>query len=181
MPDFPFLVTVWIGPIIGSDILRATTWRWGYGVWCIILPVMFSPLAITLFLNNRKAKKLGLTAQRPWAGLPFGKILENLWSELDIGGIIFLSAAFSLILIPLTIAPKVSNGWRSGNVITMLVIGVVCLFVFPFWESKKKFAPRPLIPLFLFKSRTFCAGAAVGFLYFGKQSSQTSHIITNLE
>jgi MFS family permease len=132
---------------------------------------MFSPLAITLFLSNWKAKKLGLTAPRPWAGLSFTKILKNLWCELDIGGIILLSAAFSLILIPLTIASKVSDGWRSGRVIAMLVIGVVCLFTFPFWESLKKLAPRPLIHLFLFKSRTFCAGATVGFFYFCKQFS----------
>jgi MFS family permease len=168
LPDLPFLVTVWIGSIIGQDILNTTTWRWGYGIWCIILPTMFSPLAIILLLNNRKANSLGLTAARPWAGMSFMQMVKNLWFELDIGGSILLSAAFALILIPLTIASKSYDGWGNGSVIAMIVLGVVCLSFFPFWESRKKLAPVPLIPLHLLKSRTFCAGCVVGFFYFSK-------------
>ncbi|TVY83694.1 Siderophore iron transporter mirC [Lachnellula suecica] len=166
LPDIPFLITVWVGSIIGEDILKTTTWRWGYGIWCIILPVMFLPLALTLYLNNRKAKKLGLTETSPWKGIGFRNIMKSLWTELDIGGIVFLSGAFALILIPLTIASKAKDGWGSGNIIAMLVIGVVCFIAFPFWESSKKLAPRPLIPLHLLRSRTFSCGCAAGFFYF---------------
>lgn len=74
MPDTPFLVTVWIGSIIGNGIYHTTTWRWGYGIWCIILPATFLPLALTLFLNNREAKKLGLTAPSKWKSLNFFQI-----------------------------------------------------------------------------------------------------------
>lgn len=77
-----------------------------------------------------------------------------------------LSAAFSLILIPCTIALKAANGWQSGDIIAMLVIGFICLLVYPFWESNKKLAPRPSTPLRLFKFRTFCAGCGLGFCYF---------------
>ena len=167
LPDIPFLITVWIGSIIGNDIIKTMTWRWGYGIWCIILPVMFLPLAITLFLNNRRAKKMGLTSASPFAELSVMQRLKTLWLELDMGGIILLSAAFALILIPLTIASKASDGWGSPSIITMLAIGIVSLIGFPLWESSKKVAPRPLIPLHLLKSRTFCAGCAVGFFYFG--------------
>lgn len=168
LPDIPFLITVWIGSIIGNDILKTTTWRWGYAMWCIILPVMFLPLGVTLFVNNRKARELGLTVPSPWRGLGIGQLLKNLWLELDIGGIVLLSAAFSLILIPCTIASKAAKGWHSGSIIAMLVIGFVCLIIFPFWESSKKLAPRPLTPLHLLKSRTFCAGCGIGFFYFSK-------------
>jgi MFS family permease len=168
LPDLPFLVTVWIGSIIGNYILQTTTWRWGYGIWCIILPVMFLPLAITLFLNNRKAKKMGLTAPSAWKGLGVKSILKRSWFELDLGGILLLSGAFALILIPLTIASKSSGGWGSGYIIAMLVIGIVCFLIFPIWESNRVLAPRPLIPLHLLKSRTFSAGCAVGFFYFSK-------------
>ncbi|CZR66843.1 probable major facilitator protein MIRC (siderophore transporter) [Phialocephala subalpina] len=166
LPDIPFLITVWCGSIIGNDIINTTTWRWGYGMWCIVLPVMFLPLSSALFWNNRKAKKLGLTAPSPWRRIGVVQILKSLWFELDIGGIILLSAAFSLILIPCTIASKAANGWQSGDIIAMLVIGFVCLFLYPLWESNKKLAPGSLTPLRLFKSRTFCAGCALGFFYF---------------
>jgi MFS family permease len=170
LPDLPFLVTVWIGSIIGNDILKTATWRWGYGIWCIILPVIFLPLAITLFSNNRKAEKMGLTAPSAWEGLGVKEILKRSWFELDLGGILLLSGAFALILIPLTIAAKSSDGWGRGDIITMLVIGIVCSLIFPIWESNKVLAPRPLIPLRLLKSRTFSAGCGVGFFYFS-----TSH------
>ena len=180
LPDTPFLVTVWVGSIIGNGILRTATWRWGYGIWCIILPVMFLPLALTLFLNNRKAKRLGLTAPSQWKGLGTRQIVKGLWSELDVGGIVLLSGAFALILIPLTIASKAKNGWGSADIIAMLVLGISCFIAFPFWESVEKLAPRPLISLHLLKSRTFSAGCGVGFFYFGSSIFSISQLDTNL-
>ncbi|CAG8960683.1 hypothetical protein HYFRA_00013451 [Hymenoscyphus fraxineus] len=165
LPDVPFLITVWIGSIIGNDILKTTTWRWGYGMWCIILPALFLPLALTLFSNNRKAKRLGLTSSSQFKGMGVLKALKTVWFELDVGGIVLLGGAFSLILIPLTLASKTKGGWHDGGIIAMLVIGFVLLVIFPLWESWKRAAPRPLIPLHLF-NRTFCAGCGLGFFYF---------------
>ncbi|KAM0155394.1 hypothetical protein ACHAPC_005108 [Botrytis cinerea] len=166
LPQIPFLITVWIGAPIGDKILKTTTWRWGYGIWCIILPVVFLPLALSLFLNNRKAKKAGLTAPSPLKKLGPIAIITTLWNDLDIGGMILLSAAFALILIPLTIASKASKGWASPDIIAMIVLGVICFISFPVWESVKTLAPHPLVPLGLLKSRTFCAGCGIGFFYF---------------
>ncbi|KAH7419589.1 siderophore iron transporter-like protein [Cadophora sp. MPI-SDFR-AT-0126] len=148
LPDIPFLITVWIGSLIGNDILSTTTWRWGYGIWCVILPVMFMPLALSLFLNNRKAKKIGLTTESQFKGMSAWQVVKHLWFDLDMGGILLLSAAFALILISLTIASR------------------YCFVVFPFWENIKTLAPHPLIPMHLLKSRTCSAGCGVGFFYF---------------
>ncbi|KAI1269920.1 siderophore iron transporter mirC [Xylariaceae sp. FL1019] len=168
LPDTPFLVTVWIGPLIGAIIIATSTWRWAYGLWAIVLPAVFLPLALTLFLNGRRAKRMGLKPpKRSYAaGLsPFG-LAKKLWNDLDIGGIILLSAAFALILIPLTLAKSTPGGWRSPKIIALIVLGFVLLVVFPFWEGSKRLAPHPLIPLELLRSRTFSAGCAIGFFYF---------------
>lgn len=171
LPDTPFLVTTWIGSIIGEDILRTTgSWRWGYGIWAIILPVTFLPLALSLLLNQRKAQKLGLTPPSPWKGVSIRTGAKSLWFEIDIGGILILSAAIALILIPLTLSNTISGGWSNGKIIAMLTIGGVCVFLFPVWESSRKLAPYPLIPLSLLKSRTFCAGCGIGFFYFSKHT-----------
>ncbi|KAJ3571598.1 hypothetical protein NPX13_g5320 [Xylaria arbuscula] len=179
LPDTPFLVTTWIGSIIASAIVSTSTWRWGYGIWAIILPVTFLPLALTLFLNSRRAKRMGL--QRPKRkfvkggdGKPLAVItsfVTNLWNELDIGGIILLSASFALILIPLTLTKSAPGGWQSPTIIALIVVGGVLLIAFPLWESSKKLAPHPLIPLELLKSRTFCAGCGIAFFYFSKSTS----------
>lgn len=175
LPDTPFLVTVWIGPVIGSAILSVTSWRWGYGMWAIILPVAFMPLALSLFINGRKARKLGLVAKRPKAR-SFSRSARKLFVDLDVVGILLLSSACALILIPLTLAPRVENGWQNSSIISMIVLGFVFLVAFPIFESRPKLAPHPLIPLNLLKSRTFCAGCGIGFFYFSK--AQTPHMHT---
>ncbi|KAI0816630.1 siderochrome-iron transporter MirC [Xylaria sp. FL0064] len=167
LPDTPFLVTTWIGSIIGGAIVASSTWRWAYGIWAIILPTVFLPLALTLFLNGRRAKRMGLKPEKRKIaeGGPLAVVVA-LWNQLDIGGIILLSASFALILIPLTLTKTTPGGWHSATIIALIVVGGLLLIAFPFWEGSKKLAPHPLIPLELLKSRTFCAGCAVGFFYF---------------
>lgn len=50
-----------------------------------------------------------------------------------IDGIVFLSAAVAPLLIPLTIASKSPNGLDSASIIVILILGGVCLIVFPLW------------------------------------------------
>ncbi|KAI9713648.1 MAG: hypothetical protein M1812_006620 [Candelaria pacifica] len=166
LPDLPFLVTVWVGPEIGQSIYDHTTWRWGYGLWAIVLPIAFLPLALSLFLNKRKAAKMGLLPASPFRGQSVSTIAKNLSHDLDFFGLLLLSAAISLILIPLTLAAKAKGGWKNGSIIAMLVIGVICLLAFPFWETNKKLAPRPIVTLHLLKNRTVLAGCGIAFFYF---------------
>ncbi|KAL9028359.1 MAG: hypothetical protein Q9196_003264 [Gyalolechia fulgens] len=37
LPDIPFLITVWAGAPIADNLLSHTTWRWGYGIWTIVV------------------------------------------------------------------------------------------------------------------------------------------------
>jgi len=166
--DIPFLVTVWIGSPIAQSILSHSTWRWGYGMWAIVLPVVFLPLALSLFLNQRKASKMGILPPSPFKGVSAGSALKSLWYDLDFFGLILFSAAVSLILIPLTLAARAKGGWSNGSIIAMIVIGAVCLAVFPFWERSKKLAPRAFFPRELVQNRTVLAGVAIGFFYFSK-------------
>jgi MFS family permease len=172
LPDVPFLFTVWIGPIIASALLP--NWRWGYGMWAIIMPVVFLPLALALYLNSRKAKKSGYLPPRPWSGLGPVAIVKQLWTELDLFGLMLLSAAISLILIPLTLGATAAGGFNNRSIIAMLVVGCLCLVVFPFWESSKKLAPFPFIPLRMLLRRNVAIGCVSGFFYFGT-SVQVGH------
>lgn len=167
LPDVPFLVTVWAGPPLASNLLSHTTWRWGYGIWTIVLSVAFLPLALTLFWNMRKAAKLGLLPVSPWKSQTFVGGTKSLWHELDIMGLLLLSAGVSLLLIPLTLASKAKQGWHNASIIAMIVIGFVSLAIFPFWETNSKLAPQPFLPFRLFTNRTVLAGCAIAFFYFG--------------
>ena len=166
LPDIPFLITVWAGPPIADDLLTHTTWRWGYGIWTIILPTAYLPLALSLFLNMRKAAKLQLLPPSPWHGRSFSGGLKSLWYDLDVMGLLLLSAAISLILIPLTLAATAKSGWQNASIIAMLVVGCVCLVIFPAWESTPRLAPHPFLSLGLLMNRTVLAGCAIAFFYF---------------
>lgn len=168
LPDLPFLATVWVGPMIADSILQRTTWRWGYAMWIIILPAAFLPLALSLLINQRKAQALHLLKPKAWKGKGVKSILRNAWYQLDLFGLILLSAAVTLILVPLTLAANVKGSWHNSSIITMITVGCVCLIAYPFWESSKRLAPRPLLSLTLLKQRTAVAGCALAFFYFSK-------------
>ncbi|KAL4735171.1 siderophore iron transporter mirC [Aspergillus similis] len=166
LPELPFLVTVWIGPTIADVVLENSSWRWGYGMWSIILPASFLPLALSLLLNQRKAKRLNLIKERPHHRRGFVAAIRRTWYDLDIFGLTLLSAAVTLILVPLTLAANTKNGWKSNSIVAMIVVGVVCLILLPFWETSKKLAPKPLLSLHLLKQRTALAGCCLAFFYF---------------
>ena len=169
--DLPFLWTTWAGPEVANSILANMTWRWGYGIWAIILPVCFIPLAASLFMNQRRAKKLGLEFPSPFKGQTVGAIFKSLWYDLDVFGLLLLAAGISLVLLPLTLAPNASGEWRNPSMIAMLVIGGVICIVFPFWERSKKLAPKAFFPPNMFKNRTIVAGFAISFFYFSKSKA----------
>lgn len=162
LPEFPFLVTVWLGPTIADAVLRSSSWRWGYGMWAIILPAAFLPLALSLLLNQRKARRLNLIKSRHKRKQSFFGVVKRTWYDLDVGGLILLSAAVTLILVPLTLAANLKSGWG----ISMMVVGIICLFSLPFWEGSKRLAPKPLLSLHLLRQRTALAGCALAFWYF---------------
>ncbi|KAI9801126.1 MAG: hypothetical protein M1833_002994 [Piccolia ochrophora] len=166
LPDVPFLITVWVGPEVASSILTRTTWRWGYALWVFVLLAAFLPLATSLFVNSRKAARLGLLPPPPWEGQKVGSFLKTLWYDLDVGGLLLLSAALALILLPLSLAATAGSGWRNDSIIAMLVIGFACAVAFPFWETNARLAPRPFMPMRIMKNRTVLAGCAIAFFYF---------------
>jgi MFS family permease len=170
LPNLPFLLTVWVGPIIGGALVTVSGWRWAYGMWALILPVTFVPLALTLFFHGRRPREN--TEVLPETSRPARGLLQaakHLFFDLDVGGIILLTTALGLILVPLTLVTTVSGRWSNGYTIAMFVSGLVLLIAFPFWESSPRVAPYPFIPLHLLKSWTFCAGLGVGFFYFSKK------------
>jgi MFS family permease len=175
LPDVPFLVNVWVGPALADAILSNLTWRWGYAIWALVLPVAFLPLAITLWINQRKAAKRGLLPPSSFEGKTRWQIATSLWYELDVFGLLLICVGFSLVLIPLSIGSR--SSWQSPGVLVMLTIGALCVVGFPFWERSKKLAPHPFFPRSFFRNRTALSGLAFAFFYFCKYSRTDSRTV----
>lgn len=55
----PYIITAFAGSA-ASEHFYESNWRWGFGTFAIVLPVVAMPLFLVLFLNKRKAQKAGL-------------------------------------------------------------------------------------------------------------------------
>ncbi|KAJ3548443.1 hypothetical protein NM688_g5297 [Phlebia brevispora] len=169
----PFIINAFVGANISTQVLEHSTWRWGYGMFAILVPVSLAPLIITLFWAEWKAKRLGLVKkalQRSTAAFSIASPkswLQHIWffiDQLDLIGLVFLGAAVALILLPLTLAETAKNGWHNASMIAMLVVGIFLLFVFAIWDTF--FAKRPVMPLRFLKNRSFIGASWIGFMDF---------------
>lgn len=54
----PYIITAFAGPK-AAEHFNDTDWRWGYGTFAIVLPLVCVPLYCTLVYNKRKARAAG--------------------------------------------------------------------------------------------------------------------------
>ncbi|PNS18887.1 hypothetical protein CAC42_5426 [Sphaceloma murrayae] len=156
--DVPFLLSVWIGPVIAQVILKNLTWRWGYGIWAIIVPISFIPLAWSLLSTRRNALRNGRDAKPP--------PLSSLSRQLDLVGLLLLGGAITFILIPLTLHAHAFETRSRVTTAGFLAIGVACLIGLIIFECGSHVGPNPILPAHLFRSRTVVAGVLLAFFYF---------------
>ncbi|KAI0367328.1 drug:h+ antiporter [Pilatotrama ljubarskyi] len=165
----PFIINAFIGSKVSTSMLEHSTWRWGYGMFAILVPASLSPLIVTLFWAERKARRLRLvnapeTRLQPKIHVP---ILRRIWlyaEQLDVIGLAILGTAVALILLPLTLAQGAKGQWSNPSMIAMIVVGCVLLPVFALWDSL--FAARPVIARRFLTNRSVVCAAWIGFFDF---------------
>ncbi len=79
--------------------------------------------------------------------------------RLDLPGLALITAGATALIWALVRAGQV--GWASPLVLGVLVGGSLLLAAFLGWEAR---SPQPMLPLHLFRSRTFAAANAAAFL-----------------
>ncbi|TGZ79644.1 MFS general substrate transporter [Ascodesmis nigricans] len=174
LPDVPFLITVWIAPVVVGKM--EWKWRWGFGMWAIITPIVSLPLIFTLWWHQRKAKHLLRSDLEYIAARNREKQLsssQGVWRSirsmvmsLDLVGAFILTAGFAMVLVPLTVAGSSKENWSKPGIIVSMVIGGLLLLVFPFWESSTRFAPTPLVTRRALTNPTVVCSCILSFFYF---------------
>ncbi|KAM3581079.1 hypothetical protein VKS41_006524 [Umbelopsis sp. WA50703] len=170
--SMPFVINTWISAEITEGVLGGGGWRWGYGMFAILVPVCLAPVIGSLLWAQTKAKKLNMLqlTSDPNKNLfkhPL-KAMALANKEMDVPGLILIAAALALILLPLGLAPTASNGWNTPSMIAMIVVGCLLLPVFAIWECvfASRFGYTAIAPLRFFKNLNIAAACFIGFFDF---------------
>ncbi|CUM49433.1 uncharacterized protein AC631_05448 [Debaryomyces fabryi] len=162
----PFICTAFTGPLAGQSFLDHSTWRWGYGVFAIVMPFVLVPLALVFKFYEKKAIELGVVKKEK-RGRTAMQTFFHYFHEFDIVGCFLLMAAFVIFLLPFTLASYGRSQYSSVTFIAMVIVGFYISPVFFPWE---RFGARKhFIRWELLSDRTVlgaCCLSAISFLSF---------------
>ncbi|KAL3469937.1 major facilitator superfamily domain-containing protein [Aspergillus californicus] len=139
----PFLITPWVSAFIVESVINGIGWRWGVGMFAILMPFCASFIIITLLVFQRRAKRVGLILTEQLT-------IYSFCSRIDLGGMLLLSCGFSLLLIPITLAATATDRWTTPWVDALIVLGGLVLVALVPYE--KYVSRHPVVPVRYFKT-----------------------------
>ncbi|KAH7327240.1 putative transporter [Rhexocercosporidium sp. MPI-PUGE-AT-0058] len=158
----PYMITAFAGSKAAEGFLQHVNWRWGFGCFAIILPVVTTPLYLVLKLNLRKAMKQGLYEKKS-SGRTISQQIWYFVVQFDIPGVILLAGGITVFLLPFTLAYSAPQGWKTPYIIAMIITGFVTLVFFGFYQSY--LAPAPFIKQEFLTDRTVIAACLIDLTY----------------
>ena len=141
-----FIISFALGPLIGGVITDNISWRW---VFYVNLPIGVAALAAVAAVLPNYHPPVTATVR-----------------DLDYLGIATFTGGVVPLLIGLTNKGQTDShgnlySWTDASVGGLILLGVVFLLAFLFVESRAK---QPIVPLGLFRSRTFSLTNFAGFV-----------------
>ncbi len=130
-------LAVAVGPVVGGAVVGGISWHW---IFWLNIPV---GVALLPLAASRLTESFG---PRP---------------HLDVGGLVLAGAGALGITWGLVRTGTV--GWDNAEVIGTMVAGAAVIALFVAWERR---APDPMLPLALFRRRTFASTNAVSFFMY---------------
>lgn len=79
----PWMITAFAGSKAAEEFLLKVNWRWGFGAFAIIFPVVASPVYFILNASMRKAEKQGLITPTVHSGRTLSESIQHYFFEFD--------------------------------------------------------------------------------------------------
>lgn len=174
----PNLITCWLSGPISTAFLNGPGWRWAYGTFAILVPLVTFPLAGLFMWQFYKAKELDLIPKND-SGRTTWQSTIYYCREFDAVGLILISAGVAFFLLPFNLYTIEAKGWESSLIICFLIFGVLLIIAFAIWE--KLFAPISFIPWSLLKDRTVFGACLLSFTLFISYSCWASYFTSFLQ
>jgi EmrB/QacA subfamily drug resistance transporter len=124
-----------IGPLVGGAIVESGSWQWVF--WVNV------PIGVVVVAATRR-----LLVESTGPG-----------HRLDLPGLALVSA--SMLLIVLGVIRGSDLGWTRAEIVAEFALGGLLLAGFLLWQTR---ATAPMVPLRLFRDRTFAAANTLSFL-----------------
>lgn len=159
--NLPYLINFAVAGPLANAVLVNKDWRFGFLLWTFVVPLAASPLLITLFVGQRRAKLAGLMTRNPIKSRWCLPALHELSNEIDAIGLILFSVGFALMLVPM-------SEFGKGAAITispqqMLMGSALVIALFLIWEG---FAKNPILPYRFLTNLSVVCICIVGVLDF---------------
>ncbi|MFC8434595.1 MFS transporter [Streptomyces sp. NPDC057253] len=132
-----FGATSVLGPLLGGLFTEHLSWRWVFYVNLPVGVVALAVIAVVLRIPRRSAKH----------------VIDYLGT--------FLIAAVATCLVLVASLGGTTWGWGSPQIVGLAVLGVVLALAFVAVERR---AAEPVLPLKLFRIRTFALSAVISFI-----------------
>ncbi|KAI1506387.1 major facilitator superfamily domain-containing protein [Biscogniauxia marginata] len=174
----PYIVTVWITGPMAQSLLSGIGFRWGFGIFSIITPIMCLPLFFLFTYNYQKAKKQGFVVTKD-SGRTFAQSFKYYFWEFDVVCLLLLSGGFALFLLPFSIYSYQAYGWRDPLTICLIIFGGLLLIGAVIWEIY--FAPVKFLPWHLLKDRTVMGACCLAAILFVEYYIWTSYFSSWLQ
>ena len=146
-------VTSVLGPLLGGWLVQYASWRW---VFFLNVPLA----AVVLLISFWK--------------VPESRD-ENARGKLDWPGALLVT--LGLVGIVYALIESGATGLGQANVLIALALGIVALLAFILVEAR---TAQPMVPLSLFRSRSFLGANLLTFFLYGALSAATYFIPFNL-
>ncbi|KAF9179654.1 hypothetical protein BGZ50_006773 [Haplosporangium sp. Z 11] len=160
--DMPTVISIFLAQVLTDPLTipkqgeQKDKWREAYILMGVLSLVGALVLMVPLWRLQTKAKRL---KTRRFERRSFKWLLH----EFDAIGAILITAAMSLLLLPMILANSYEGNWRNGKILGMFIAGIIFLVLLVLWEAK--YTDRPIMSMKIWSNRTAFGGLVVGFVF----------------